>query len=277
MRVWFSFFRSRPDKSVVSLLVALAIGVCFFSLPFDAIAHGISEDDKAHMASGGIMRYIWLGARHMITGYDHLLFLLAVVFFLTTFKDIAKFVTVFTIGHCITLIFATFFRIQFNHYAVDAIIALSVIYKGFDNNGGFQKFFNVNSPNLLGAVFFFGLLHGFGLSTRLQEMWLGDRGIEMLGQILNFNVGVEIGQIAALVVMVGALSLWRASPSFNRFSRVTNMAIIFLGFILFLMQLHGLDHHVSANEFRFPAAEHQHIHQDMETAKSLDDLRNTIK
>ncbi len=106
----------------------------------------------------------------MLTGYDHLLFLFGVVFFLTTFKDVAKFVTAFTVGHCITPIFATFYKITWNFYLVDAIIATSVIYKGFDNNGGFQKHFNMASPNLLGAVFGFGLLQGFGLSTRYEDM-----------------------------------------------------------------------------------------------------------
>ncbi|MDF6790767.1 HupE/UreJ family protein, partial [Escherichia coli] len=131
------------------------------------------------------------------------------VFFLTKFTDVAKFVTAFTLGHCITLIFATFLKITWNFWLVDALIAISVIYKGFDNNGGFQKYFNRPSPNLLRVVFAFGLLHGFGLSTRLQQLPLGDDNFSMLMRILSFNVGVEIGQIAALVVMVALLSLWR--------------------------------------------------------------------
>ena len=152
-------------------LAALAIAI---GLPFDALAHGISEADRQRMLSGGYLQYVGLGVTHMLTGYDHLLFLFGVVFFLSNFKDVAKFVTVFTIGHCITLVFATFFKITWNYYLVDAIIAISVIYKGFDNNGGFQKYFDMKSPNLLAAVFGFGLLHGFGLSTRLQQLPLGD-------------------------------------------------------------------------------------------------------
>ena len=128
-------------------------------LPVIALAHGISDEDKQRMLDGGYIQYIWLGASHMLTGYDHLLFLLGVVFLLSTFKDIVKFVTVFTIGHCITLIFATYFKITWNFWLVDAIIAVSVIYKGFDNNNGFQRHFNMASPNLLKMVFAFGLLN----------------------------------------------------------------------------------------------------------------------
>jgi hypothetical protein len=117
--------------------------------PLVALAHGISEEDKQRILEGGYLQYVGLGASHMLTGYDHLLFLFGVVFFLTTFNDVVKFVTVFTIGHCITLIFATFFKITWNYWLIDAIIAISVIYKGFDNNGGFQKHLNMPSPNLV--------------------------------------------------------------------------------------------------------------------------------
>jgi hypothetical protein len=126
-------------------------------IPSLAFAHGISEADKQRMIDGGYLQYIGLGANHMLTGYDHLLFLFGVVFFLTTLKDVIKFVTVFTIGHCITLIFATFLKITWNFWLIDSIIAISVIYKAFDNNGGFQKHFNIASPNLIRMVFIFGL------------------------------------------------------------------------------------------------------------------------
>lgn len=138
-------------------------------VPMVAMAHGISEADRQSMLDGGYLRYIGLGASHMLTGYDHPLFLFGVVFFLTGFKDVAKFVTVFTIGHCITLIFATFYKITWNYYLVDAIIALSVIHKGFDNNGGFQKYFQMASPNLLAAVsWLHGEMRDFG-SWQLQS------------------------------------------------------------------------------------------------------------
>lgn len=238
--------------------------------PVMAVAHGISEEDKLRMLNGGNLQYIWLGATHMLTGYDHLLFLFGVVFFLTGFKDIAKFVTAFTVGHCITLIFATFYQITWNYFLIDAIIALSVIYKGFDNNGGFQKYLDMKSPNLLGAVFLFGLLHGFGLSTRLQQLPLGDDNTGILLRILSFNLGVEIGQIAALIVMVGVLSLWRYRPSFQRFSFASNQALIYAGVVLLLMQLHGYQHDIDADGFRFASQEHRHAHEDWEIEESTD-------
>ncbi len=253
--------------------LTVALALC---LPLLALAHGISAADQERMLSGGYAQYVLLGATHMLTGYDHLLFLFGVVFFLTGFRDIAKFVTAFTIGHCITLIAATYLKITWNFYLVDAVIALSVIYKGFDNNGGFQKHFGVKSPNLLAAVFIFGLLHGFGLSTRLQQLPLGDDKLAMLGRILSFNVGVELGQIAALCVMVGLLALWRKRPSFERFASAANTALMMVGGLLLLMQLHGYLHDSDPNSFRFPADEHKHIHQDMDIEKTTDPSRNTL-
>ena len=144
-----------------------------------AFAHGMSEADQIRAAGGGILEFLRQGAVHMITGYDHLLFLFGVIFFLTQFKDILKFVTAFTIGHCITLIGATFLGIQANYFLIDAVIALTVCYKGFDNVGGFEKYFGMKSPNLLAMVFIFGLIHGFGLSTRLQTLTIGT-GFELL-------------------------------------------------------------------------------------------------
>jgi hypothetical protein len=255
---------------------AFALAVLVGALPVIAFAHGISEEDRIRMLEAGYIHYIGLGASHMLTGYDHLLFLFGVVFFLTTFKDVAKFVTVFTIGHCITLIFATYYQITWNYYLVDAIIALSVMYKAFDNNGGFQKYFQVASPSLLGAVFGFGLLHGFGLSTRLQQLPLGDDPVAMLWRILSFNVGVEIGQIAALTVMVGALALWRHRPSFKRFSYAANLGLFCAGFYLLFVQLHGYQHDSHPDDFRFPAAEHRHAHEDLDVEKTEDSSRNGL-
>jgi HupE / UreJ protein len=254
----------------------LFLVVCIASLPLLAWGHGISDNDKQRMLSGGYTQYIILGASHMLTGYDHLLFLFGVVFFLATFKDIAKFVTVFTIGHCITLIFATFFKITWNYYLIDAIIAISVIYKAFDNLGGFQKLLAMKSPNLLGAVFFFGLLHGFGLSTRLQQLPLGQDSWAMLARILSFNIGVEIGQILALAMMVALLSLWRKRQSFLAFSKWANLGLIAAGIYLLLMQLHGFQHDNNPNEFRFPSQEHIHEHEDMEIKKLTDPTRNSL-
>ena len=260
---------------IKSLLIPFA-ATAALAAPLLALAHGISDADRQRMLDGGLLQYIGLGASHMLTGYDHLLFLFGVVFFLTTFKDIAKFVTAFTVGHCITLIFATFYQITWNYYLVDALIAVSVIYKGFDNNGGFQKYFDIKSPNLLAAVFAFGLLHGFGLSTRLQQLPLGEDQTGILLRILSFNVGVELGQIAALSAMVGVLALWRRRASFARFSLAANVALVYAGALLLLMQLHGYQHDSDPNGFRFPAQEHRHVHEDMDIEKTTDDSRNTL-
>ena len=251
-------------------------GLLFMLMPLVAFAHGISEADRHRMLDGGYLQYVGLGASHMLTGYDHLLFLLGVVFFLSTFKDIVKFVTVFTVGHCITLVFATYFHITWNFWLVDAIIAVSVIYKGFDNNGGFQKHFDMPSPNLLGMVFAFGLLHGFGLSTRLQQLPLGEDSWQMLLRILSFNVGVELGQIAALIVMVGVLAIFRKSTSFLRFSYFANLGLIAAGIYLLFVQLHGFQHDSNAELFRFPTQEHIHIHEDMEIQNATTSSRNSL-
>ena len=159
-------------------------------------SHGISESDKTEILQGSLFDYLFLGAKHMITGYDHILFLIGVIFFLTRFSDIVKFITAFTIGHSITLIFATLFKITANYYLIDAIIAFSVIYKGFEDLDGFKKWFSIKPLNLVLMVFIFGLIHGFGLSTRLQQLNLGNNNL--IYSILSFNVGVELGQIAAL-------------------------------------------------------------------------------
>lgn len=255
-------------------LRALPALMALLALPILAQAHGISAEDQQRMLDAGYLHYIELGARHMLTGYDHLLFLFGVVFFLTSFRAVVKFVTVFTVGHCITLLLATWFGVTWNYYLVDALIALSVIYKAFDNNGGFQKHFGMASPNLFWAVFGFGLLHGFGLSTRLQQLPLGDDPMAMLWRILSFNVGVELGQIAALTLMVGALALWRHRPSFKRFSHAANLALLYCGVYLLFTQLHGYQHDTDPDGFRFPAAEHRHAHEDMDLEATEDASRS---
>ena len=257
----------------VSRLRSAAIWLSLALAPLAVLAHGISDADRQRMLDGGYAQYVNLGASHMLTGYDHLLFLFGVVFFLASFKDVVKFVTVFTLGHSITLVLATLFQITWNYYLIDAIIAVSVMYKAFDNNGGFQKHFQMASPNLLWMVFGFGLLHGFGLSTRLQQLPLGDDAAQMLGRILSFNVGVELGQIAALSVMVALLAVWRGRDSFRRFSHIANMALFYAGVYLLFTQLHGYQHDTAPDSFRFPAAEHRHAHEDM----AVDDTRDTSR
>ena len=215
-----------------ALLVFLLSGLAY--------GHGVSDADKALMLSGGNLQYLWLGARHMLTGYDHLLFIFGVIFFLTRFSEIVRFITVFTLGHSITLIFATFMGITANPYLIDAVIALTVVYKGFDNIDGFKKVLKINSPHLLLLVFIFGLIHGFGLSTRLQELPLGNEGL--LLKIISFNVGVEIGQVAALSGMMLLLAGWRKTTLFARLSWWANVGLMMAGVLLFVYQIHGWTH-----------------------------------
>ncbi|WP_309891276.1 HupE/UreJ family protein [Archangium sp.] len=243
-------------KRLFGMVVLLA------SLP--VYAHGISEADKQAMLGGGLLRYVGLGASHMLSGYDHLLFLFGVIFFLTSARDIVKFISVFTLGHSLTLIFATFAGVTKNYYLVDAVIALSVCYKGFDNNGRFESYLGVKAPNLLVMVFGFGLIHGFGLSTRLQQLPLGEKGLGMLGRIIAFNVGVELGQIVALLGMLFLLSAWRKRPGFQRFSLVANEALVLCGLLLFLMQMHGYLHTRHPGDFGFNTEAHSHAHEHTE-------------
>ncbi len=235
----------------------------FSGISGSALAHGISEADKAAMLSGGYIKYIWLGASHMLTGYDHLLFIFGVIFFLTSFKDIVRFISVFTLAHCLTLIFATFFKITANYYIIDAVIAISVMYKGFENIDGFKKFFDWQPPSLLKMVFVFGLIHGFGLSTRLQQLPLGDDSWSMLLRILSFNVGVEVGQIAALAVMLVILSGWRKTSGFAKFSKAANVSLIAGGIFLFAMQMHGFWHTDHPEDYPLNIDDHSHVHTDM--------------
>lgn len=203
----------------------------------NATAHGISEESHATMVDGGFLDYVWLGAEHMLTGYDHLLFLFGVIFFLAGFRDVVRFITAFTVGHCITLLGATMLGITANSHLVDAVIALSVLYKGFENLNGFDKIFGIRAPNLLAMVFLFGLIHGFGLSTRLQELSLGSEG--MVTRILAFNVGVETGQVVALGLMLGLFAVIPTSKDLSGFGKFANGALVCAGVGLFVFQIHG--------------------------------------
>ncbi len=198
-------------------------------------AHGVSESDKTEMVQGGLLDYFYLGAKHMVTGYDHILFLIGVIFFLTQFKDIVKFITAFTIGHSITLVFATFYEINANYYLIDAVIAFSVVYKGFENLDGFNKWFSIEAPNKVVMVLIFGLIHGFGLSTRLQQIELGHT--HLLSKILSFNAGVEVGQILALGIAFPILLLLRKYSL--SITKITNQLLIMAGIFLLIFQLNG--------------------------------------
>jgi hydrogenase/urease accessory protein HupE len=236
----------------------------FLSLVFltsFAYAHGMSEAEKQSILQGGNLQFLKIGATHMLTGYDHLLFVFGIVFFLTTFTDVVKYITAFTIGHSITLITATLMGVTVNYFLIDAVIALSVCYIGYENLGGFKKLFD-KGLNMIWAVFIFGLIHGLGLSTRLQQLPLGDEGI--VWRILSFNLGIELGQIAALCVMVAILFKWRRTPSFLKISNVSNNALIYAGGLLFLFQMHGYSHTLDPDEFPFPEDNHFHAHEKMD-------------
>ncbi len=239
-----------------------------------AFGHGVPDAEAQRLVNGSLYDFMRSGAVHMVTGYDHLLFLLGVMFFLTRFWDIARFVTAFTIGHSITLLAATLLKIQASYYLIDAVIAISVIYKGFDNVDGFRKALGVGPPDLLAMVFGFGLIHGFGLSARLQRLPLPETGL--VERILAFNVGVELGQLAALAVMVAILAVWRRFSSFPVFAKATNFGLIIAGSLLFLFQMHGWLHTTRPNDFGFAADGHYHAHQRMDEEIRRDRNRETL-
>lgn len=219
---------SSRAKQVLFLLILF--------VPVLGMAHGVSDADQELLRNGGLFAYIRVGATHMLTGYDHLLFLAGVIFYLKSFKDILKFITVFTIGHCITLIGATYAGITADEHLVDAVIALSVLYKGFENLGGFEKI-GIKAPNLLLMVGLFGLIHGFGLSTRLQSFDMGDD--QILAKILCFNLGVEVGQVLALIPIVFVITQARKRKQFDAFYKAVNWYLILAGIGLFLYQMYG--------------------------------------
>ena len=223
----------------------LAIAITL--LAGQVFGHGMSEAEKQSIIEGGNLRYIWIGATHMLSGYDHLAFVFGIIFFLTRFKEIVKYITAFTVGHSITLIYATFNAIQVNYFLVDAVIALSVCYIAFHNLEGFKKWLNVRAPNMMAMIFSLGLIHGLGLSTRLQQLPLSEENLLM--NIISFNIGIEIGQISALAVMLLLIAAFRKSHVFKSFSKASNTFLVIAGSYLFLMQMHGYEHTVNTEEF----------------------------
>ena len=205
----------------------------------EAFAHGVDDSTRNFLQNNSgiqIIPFMYIGAKHMVTGYDHLLFLVGVLFFLHRSKDVLLYVSMFTVGHSLTLMTGVLANIQVNAYLIDAIIGFSVVYKGFDNLGGFKHFFE-KQPNPKAAVLIFGLFHGFGLATKIQEFKLPSEGLAT--NLLAFNVGVELGQFIALMFILLAINYWRSFESFDRFSKVTNTALMSAGFMLVGMQLTG--------------------------------------
>lgn len=220
-------------------MLSYLVAVSFALLPGLALAHGVTGDDAAFLRGSDGMAigpFLYLGAKHMVTGYDHLLFLVGVIFFLYRMKDVVLYVSLFTLGHSLTLLIGVLGGIHANPYIIDAIIGFSVIYKAFDNMGGFKRVFGVQ-PDTRAAVAIFGLFHGFGLATKLQDFELSPNGL--VANILSFNVGVEIGQVIALTIVVLALGYWRTRPDFIRHAYAANTVLMTCGFILVGYQMTG--------------------------------------
>jgi len=223
---------------LVKITTPLILILCCL-ISVSGYAHGVDGETQSFLTTNkGIAfgPFLYIGAKHMITGYDHLLFLVGVIFFLYKPKEIITYVSFFTIGHSATLLLGVMADINVNAYLIDAIIALSIVYKGFDNLGGFKKIFG-KQPNTKGAVLIFGLFHGFGLATKLQEFEFDKEGL--FTNLLGFNLGVEIGQFLALGFVLLIISFWRQNSSYIKFSKLTNLLLMAAGFLLLGYQLTG--------------------------------------
>src|SRR6266850_2813625 len=219
-----------------NLLLCLVLVIV---LPVGALAHNVSKRDATFVQSNtgsAIGPFLYLGAKHMVTGYDHLLFLVGVIFFLYRLKDIVQYVSLFTIGHSVTLLAGVLGGIRANPYLIDAIIGFSVVYKAFENMDGFRRVFGFQ-PNTKLAVLIFGFFHGFGLATKLQDFALSQTGL--VANIVSFNVGVEIGQCLALTAILIALTWWRTRSGFFHHAFAFNGIVMACGFLLVGYQLSG--------------------------------------
>jgi hypothetical protein len=218
------------------LLSALLV---FVAVPTVALAHGVTAGDKGFLqeVSGVLLiPFAYLGAKHMVTGYDHLLFLLGVIFFLYRLKDIALYVSLFAVGHSLTLIAGVLTEVSVSSYVIDAIIGLSIVYKSLDNIGAFPRWFGV-SPDARAATLGFGLVHGFGLATKIIDYEVSPDGL--VPNLVAFNVGVEMGQLIALSAILIAMNHWRRTTSFARHAYTANVVTMSAGFLLAGYQLAG--------------------------------------
>ncbi|WP_412063051.1 HupE/UreJ family protein [Rubrivirga sp. IMCC45206] len=229
--------RQRLAPFLLSPWFAPALAVLL--VPGEAFAHGVPEGDAGYIqATSGVLPgpFAYLGAKHMVTGYDHLLFLLGIIFFLYRRKDIALYVSLFAVGHSITLIAGVLTGVSVSAYLIDAIIGLSVAYKALDNLGAFRSWFGVQ-PDARAATLIFGLFHGLGLATKILEFDVAPDGL--FANLVAFNVGVEIGQLLALGAILIAMSAWRRTASFSRHAYAANVALMSAGFVLAGYQLAG--------------------------------------
>ncbi|WP_254443007.1 HupE/UreJ family protein [Ruegeria sp. HKCCA4633] len=204
-----------------------------------ALAHDVTPGDAGYIQEiwgVHIIPFMYLGAKHMVTGYDHILFLLGVVFFLYRSKDVAVYVSLFAVGHSITMLAGVWFGWGISSYIVDAIIGLSVVYKALDNLGAYQRWFGFQ-PNTKAATFIFGLFHGTGLATKILDYQIAPDGL--LPNLLAFNVGVEIGQLLALAATLIVMGYWRKSAKFFEQAYTVNVVMMTIGFVLMGYQLTG--------------------------------------
>lgn len=226
--------------AVTSLRLGLLLLGMLALIPLDVLAHAVTEGDKGYIQeiSGvNLVPFTYLGAKHMVTGYDHILFLFGVIFYLYRLKDVGLYVSLFAIGHSTTMLLGVYFDIGISSFAIDAIIGLSVVYKALDNMGAFQRWLGFQ-PNPRAATFIFGLCHGFGLATKIQEYDMSREGL--VPNLLAFNFGVELGQLLALGAILIAMGYWRRTANFTRYAYTANVAMMTAGFVLFGMQLTGL-------------------------------------
>jgi hypothetical protein len=231
------FFKRSLNKN--NLVILMGLITIVFSFAIDAAAHGVTAGDKGYIQeSSGTMLipFIYLGAKHMVTGYDHLLFLFGVIFFLYRLKDISIYVTLFAVGHSVTLLSGVLMNISVNAYLIDAIIGFSIVYKALDNMGAYQRWFGFQ-PSTKTATLVFGLFHGFGLATKILDYKISPDGL--IPNLFAFNVGVELGQIIALGIILIAMGFWRRSGGFTRHAYSANVVLMAGGFIFVGYQLTG--------------------------------------
>lgn len=224
------------------LVILIALGAIAASVA-PALAHAVTPGDAGYIQEiwgVHIIPFIYLGAKHMVTGYDHILFLLGVVFFLYRMKDVAIYVSIFAFGHSVTMLLGVWYGWGINAYVIDAIIGLSVVYKALDNLGAYKRWFGVQ-PDTKAATLIFGLFHGTGLATKILEYRIAEDGL--LANLIAFNVGVEIGQLLALAVILIVMGVWRRQPNFIRQATVANVVMIGLGLWLTWVQVHGFMAH----------------------------------
>ncbi|WP_298018215.1 HupE/UreJ family protein [uncultured Castellaniella sp.] len=234
--LWGDLRSSIQEKRVVILWLVLLPILLFSDAAF---GHAVAEGDKGYIqeiTGVNVLPFIYLGAKHMVTGYDHILFLLGVIFFLYRMKHIGLYVSLFAVGHSTTMLLGVYFNVGINSYIIDTIIGLSVVYKALDNMGAYQRWLGFQ-PNTKIATLIFGFFHGFGLSTKIIEYNISPDGL--VPNLLAFNIGVEIGQLLALGIILIAMSYWRRTESFWRHAYTANAVMMSAGFILMGYQITG--------------------------------------